>query len=64
MRAISCNKLNYLFYYYEDVGLESHIPELSKCSINRLYYRLVAFIYNALDDNDILNEDDYFNEDG
>jgi hypothetical protein len=26
------------------------------------YYRLVAFIYNALDEGDILDEDDYFNE--
>jgi hypothetical protein len=48
MRAISCNKLNYLFYYYEDVTLESHIPKLSKCSINRFYYRLVAVIHNIL----------------
>ena len=51
MRWISCNKLNYLFYYYEDVSLESHIPEfeLSKCSIIRFYYRLVDVIYNMLD---------------
>ena len=38
MRAISCNKLNYLFYYYEDVTVESHIPELSRCSIVYHYY--------------------------
>ena len=48
MRAISYNKLNYLFYYYEDVSIESHIPELSRCSINRFYYRLIAVIHNIL----------------
>ena len=57
MRAISCNKLNYLFYYYEDVTIESHIPEFSRCSIDRLHYRLTAVIY------DILYRDDYFDED-
>ncbi len=48
MRAISCNKFNYLFYYCEDVPLESHIPELSRCSIDQLYYKLVAVIHNIL----------------
>lgn len=48
MRWISCNKLNYLFYYYEDVGLKSYIPEFSRCSIDRFYYRLVAVIHNIL----------------
>ena len=48
MRAISYNKLNYLFYYYEDMSLKSHIPEFSRCYIDRLYYRLVAVIYSIL----------------
>ena len=50
MRAISCNKLNYFFYYCDDVSLESHIPEFefSRCSIDRFYYRLVAVIHNIL----------------
>ncbi|BAF36232.1 hypothetical protein [Microcystis phage LMM01] len=58
MRVITCNKLNYLFYYYDNVSLESHIPEfeLSKCSIMRFYYRLVYVIYNMLD-KDTLYED-------
>ena len=48
MRWISCNKLNYLFYYYEDVGLKSYIPEFSRCSIDRFYYRLGDELYNIL----------------
>ncbi|UWV19805.1 hypothetical protein MaMV-DH010176 [Cyanophage MaMV-DH01] len=41
-------------YYYDSTGLESYIPELN---IDWFYYRLVAFIY------DVLYEDDYFDED-
>jgi hypothetical protein len=51
-----------LFYYWnvcDKLKGHTHINPTGE-----FYYRLVAFIYNALDDNDILNEDDYFNEDG
>ncbi len=48
MRWISCNRLNYLFYYYEDVTIETHIPKFSRCSIDWFYYKLTAVIYNIL----------------
>jgi hypothetical protein len=45
-------------YYYENMGIEVYIPELNKLHvpINVFYHRLGNVLYN------ILNEDDYFDE--
>ena len=45
-------------YYYENMGIEVSIPELNKLQvpINVFYHRLGNVLYN------ILNEDDYFDE--
>jgi|688.fasta_scaffold100431_2 hypothetical protein len=55
-----------LFHYYEEMGFEIYTPKLSKCcgSIFRFYCRLVNMLENILDKDDILDEGDYYLEDG
>ena len=40
MRAISCNKLNYFFYYCERMGIDTYTPKLRFYAVDRFYYRL------------------------
>jgi hypothetical protein len=53
MRAISCNKLNYFFYYCERAGF-TYTPELRFYAVDRFYYRLYIHIV----DKYIFYEDD------
>ncbi len=55
-----------LFHYYEEMSFEIYTPKLSKCcgSIFWFYCRLVNMLENILDKDDILDEGDYYLEDG
>ena len=77
MKMIDCRALSYtlnnnylnvlrLFYYYEEQSLEIYTPKLSECcgSIFQFYYRLVNMLENILDKDDILDEGNYYLEDG
>jgi hypothetical protein len=68
MKMISCNnwaprnRKYHLWpycYYYENMGIEVYIPELNKLhvTINVFYHRLAYMLYNVLDEDGYLNED-------
>jgi hypothetical protein len=46
MRAISCNKLNYFFYYCKRMGIDIDTPKLRFYAVDRFYYRLYIHIVN------------------
>ncbi len=53
-----------LFHYYEVMGFEIYTPKLSECcgSIFRFYCRLINMLEIILDEDDILDEGDYFDD--
>jgi hypothetical protein len=57
MKMINCNAL---FYCYEGMWLITYISELDRFHgfINLFYHRLGDELYNILDEDDYFNEDD------
>lgn len=48
-----------LFYYYENMGLDTYTPELSKFSgLIHLFYHKLEHLYSILDEDDYFDEDD------